>query len=130
MAICRNATVGLQSVMPSWYDLRMATAMKGMTSMEPRKITGTYLRNLLNEGRIVCLTFIKSDGSERDIRCTTNPSLIDKDRRVKGLRKSADHLIPVFDLEKKEWRSIDEETDIELFSSELPTLFDTIGVKE
>jgi hypothetical protein len=116
--------------MQSWYDLRMATAMKGMTSMEPRKITGTYLRNLLNEGRIVCLTFIKSDGSERDIRCTTNPSLIDKDRRVKGLRKSADHLIPVFDLEKKEWRSIDEETDIELFSSEFPTLFDTIGVKE
>ncbi len=98
--------------------------------MEPRKITGTYLRKLLEEGRILCLTFVKSDGSERDIRCTTNPSLIDKEKRAKGARKPAEHLIPVFDLEKKEWRSIDEETDIELFESQFPTLFDTIGVKE
>jgi len=98
--------------------------------MEPRKITGTYLRKLLQEGRILCLTFIKADGSERDICCTTNPSLIDKEKRAKGTRKAAEHLIPVFDLEKKEWRSIDEETDIQLIESQFPTLFDSIGVKE
>ena len=98
--------------------------------MNPRKITGNYLRNLLQEGRVLCLTFVKADGTERDICCTTNPSLIDKEKRAKGVRTPAEHLVPVFDLMKKEWRSIDEDTDIELIESKFPNVLDTLGVKE
>ena len=57
----------------------------------------------------VTLTFTKKDGSERIMKCTTNPTYIMfKDPSIlesKSGRKVNDDVMPVFDLEAGGWRS-------------------------
>jgi len=57
----------------------------------------------------VTVTFTKKDGSERVMRCTTNPTYIMfKDHSTiesKRERKVNDDAMPVFDLDADAWRS-------------------------
>ena len=54
----------------------------------------------------VCITFTKTDGTEREMRCTLAPTLIPEDKTPKETgRKTSDEVQRVFDLEKGEWRS-------------------------
>ena len=57
----------------------------------------------------VTLTFTKKDGSERVMKCTTNPTYIMfKDPSIlesKSDRKVNEDVMPVFDLEAGGWRS-------------------------
>lgn len=65
---------------------------------------------LSTSGLIV--TFLKKDGSERVMRCTTNLDMIPAEKHPKGdkpISESAEKKVEtakrVFDLEKQEWRS-------------------------
>ena len=79
-------------------------------------ITHKYLRSLLSEGKIVTFTFTKKDGTDRTIRATTNISLIPKDKKPKFVKTAPVEQICVFDLEKEEWRSHNEDSKILLES--------------
>ena len=79
--------------------------------MNENKLTFTtkkekdWLRTLLKE-RIVGITFIKKDGSERLMQCTLLESKIPSEFAPKGSEKSkSDEVLPVFDVENEGWRS-------------------------
>lgn len=79
--------------------------------MNENKLTFTtkkekdWLRTLLKE-RIVGITFIKKDGSERLMKCTLLESKIPSEFAPKGSEKSkSDEVLPVFDVENEGWRS-------------------------
>ena len=64
-----------------------------------------WLRTLLKE-RIVGITFIKKDGSERLMKCTLLESKIPSEFAPKGSEKTkSDEVLPVFDVENEGWRS-------------------------
>lgn len=66
-----------------------------------------YLRKTLVENTSVKVTFIKQDGTERVMNCTLNEAILPK-REVKENttpRKQSTTSLPVYDLDKKEWRS-------------------------
>ena len=69
------------------------------------------LRKLLREGKDVFVKFVKSDGSEREMVCTTNPDHIPTSSLPKtagtpiSKKKIDPNLFTVFDIEKGEWRS-------------------------
>lgn len=75
-----------------------------------------WIKSLLQKGPIT-VTFIKADGTQRDMKCTLDWSLIPTDKQpgqstVDGIvkeskqRKEPDvHTLRVFDIEKLEWRS-------------------------
>jgi hypothetical protein len=72
------------------------------------------LREVLQDG-IVNVTFTKVDGSQRDMRCTLNESLIPQTTSTepKTERKVNDTVQRVFDLDKNEWRSFRKDSVIE-----------------
>lgn len=74
-----------------------------------------WVRSLL-QAQSVTVTFVKADGSVRDMTCTLNWDLIPTDKQPKApvdgivresrQRKQPDeHSLRVFDIEKQEWRS-------------------------
>ncbi len=77
-----------------------------------------WVRSLLQKGPIT-VTFTKSDGSVRDMKCTLDWAQIPEDKQPKSNASSVDgvvreskqrkepdeHSLRVFDLEKQEWRS-------------------------
>jgi hypothetical protein len=67
-----------------------------------------WLKVLLKTDKVT-VTFTKKDGSDRVMRCTTNPTYIMfKDPatlEAKKERKANEDVIPVFDLEADAWRS-------------------------
>lgn len=75
-----------------------------------------WVRSLLQNSSVT-VTFVKADGTLRDMKCTLNWDMIPvdkqpKDTPVDGIvkesrqRKEPDpHSIRVFDIEKQEWRS-------------------------
>ena len=87
-------------------------------------ITHKYLRSLLSEGKIVTFTFTKKDGTDRSIRATTNISLIPKDKKPKFVKTAPVDQICVFDLEKGEWRSLNEDSKILLENVRTPNTKD------
>lgn len=81
-----------------------------------KAIMRDWVRSLLQKTPII-VSFVKADGSVRDMRCTLNWDLIPTDKHpgqppVDGIvresrqRKEPDeHSLRVFDLDKQEWRS-------------------------
>lgn len=81
-----------------------------------RTIMRDWVRSLLQR-QPVTVTFIKADGSERAMRCTTNWDHIPESEKIKPIteamidsakkpRKEPDPAVfRVFDLDKSEWRS-------------------------
>ena len=58
----------------------------------------------------VTVTFIKKDGTERIMECTTSPSLvpaveIKESSEPRKEKKKNDDVMPVYDLESKAWKS-------------------------
>jgi len=65
----------------------------------------TYLRELLKENEIL-VTFQKSDGTDREMLCTLMEDKIPEEKKSKNTGKKINNeVLPVFDLEKNEWRS-------------------------
>ena len=67
----------------------------------------TWVKGLLHDSHLkdLRITFIKSDGTQRAIRCTLVESLIPKDKKPKAPGSSSTDVQRVFDLDKGEWRS-------------------------
>lgn len=64
-----------------------------------------WLTNTL-KNEVITVSFIKKDGTERNMQCTLNENKIPKESHPKGVSRSkSTDSISVFDLEKKEWRS-------------------------
>ena len=71
-----------------------------------------WVRSLLQKGPIT-VTFVKADGTVRDMKCTLDWQHIPADKQPKLVsvqeakqRKEPDvHSLRVFDIEKQEWRS-------------------------
>lgn len=67
-----------------------------------------WLRSNLKSG-LVTVTFIKKDGTERVMKCTTNPTYVMfKDPTIlesKKERKINEDVMPVFDTEAGHWKS-------------------------
>jgi len=67
-----------------------------------------WLKGHLNVGPVT-LTFVKKDGTDRVMKCTTNPTyILFKDPKVlesKGDKKINNDVMPVYDMEADAWRS-------------------------
>lgn len=64
-----------------------------------------WLRSMLRE-TAVTVTFTKSDGTERVMRCTLQPEYLPKQSLTESKqRKSSETSIPVWDLDVGGWRS-------------------------
>lgn len=64
------------------------------------------VKELLDSGKGLRITFEKSDGSTRQMFCTTATTLIPEEKAPKGTGTfSSDETQRVFDLDKQEWRS-------------------------
>lgn len=75
-----------------------------------------WVRSLL-QAQSVTVTFVKADGSVREMTCTLNWDLIPTDKQPKDIpvenllkeskkrREPDPHTLRVFDVEKQEWRS-------------------------
>lgn len=68
----------------------------------------TWLKGLLHDENLqdLCITFTKSDGTEREMHATLAESKIPADKKPKGAGRAASQdAQPVFDLDIGEWRS-------------------------
>ena len=63
-----------------------------------------WLRGLLRTNT-VHLTFEKKDGTIREMKCTLSENELPKQEQGKEARKPNDSSMPVFDLDKNEWRA-------------------------
>lgn len=68
----------------------------------------SQVKELLHDSTVqnLCITFTKTDGTERQMLCTLAEQLIPSDKMPKGTGGSyTDVTQRVFDLSKSEWRS-------------------------
>jgi hypothetical protein len=66
-----------------------------------------WIKGLLNDG-VVEVTFTKSDGTERVMKCTLKDEVISEHwfpKETESQRKYSEDALPVFDVESKGWRS-------------------------
>ena len=72
------------------------------------KLFKKWLRGVLRSSEVT-VTFTKKDGTERIMKCTTNPTYVMfKDPTIlesKKDRKINEDVMPVYDLESKHWKS-------------------------
>ena len=106
-----------------WDKQEMVRLLKGAPGTQYQEADDTnktiirdWVRSLL-QTQTITVTFVKADGSVRDMQCTLNWDLIPTDKHpgqppVDGIvresrqRKEPDpHSLRVFDTEKQEWRS-------------------------
>lgn len=80
-----------------------------------KAIIRDWVKSLLQKGAVT-VTFIKADGTDREMLCTLNPEQLPEPNvpvgSVEGIVKESkqrkqpdEHSLRVFDLDKKEWRS-------------------------
>lgn len=106
-----------------WSKAETIRLLKGVPGTQYQEADDTgktlirdWIRSLLQQGTIT-VTFVKADGTVRDMKCTLNWATIPEDKHpgqppVDGIvkegkqRKEPDvHSLRVFDLDKLEWRS-------------------------
>jgi hypothetical protein len=80
---------------PTWYS---------EADEKEQKLFRDWLRGLLRTNT-VHLTFRKKDDTIREMTCTLMESKLPQKEQGKESRKENDTSIPVFDLEKNEWRA-------------------------
>jgi len=80
-----------------------------MTTLSEKdvKIFKRWLKSHLAYGETT-VVFTKKDGTERVMKCTTNPELVPTVELVEGVeskpaRKVNEEVMPVYDLEAKAW---------------------------
>ena len=90
--------------------------IKMTLSEQDLKLFKKWLRSHLNYGPVT-VTFVKKDGSERVMECTTNTSLVPQVLHEtntnnpvdfpapKKERKINEDIMPVYDLESQAWKS-------------------------
>jgi hypothetical protein len=103
----------------TWHQHETVRLLKGAPGTQyqegsdtDRHIIRDWVRNLLHSTEAV-VTFVKSDGTVRDMRCTLNWNSIPADHQPKQLdltetkqRKApSEESLRVFDLDINEWRS-------------------------
>lgn len=78
-------------------------------------LEASFVDRLLKENNAVLVTFIKKNGEERKMLCTTNLGLVPPASHPKGVGNPNPETKPVWDLQKQAWRSFryDSVTDIE-----------------
>lgn len=66
-----------------------------------------YLRGVLQESPEVTVVFTKTDGTERTMKCTLDPSILPKQEIKEGAtpKKQNDSVLAVYDIEVQGWRS-------------------------
>ena len=83
------------------------SAIKSMSEAD-LKLFKTWLKSHLSAGPVI-VTFTKKDGSERVMKCTTDPTyILFKDPAVlesRNERTVSEDIMPVYDLESNGWRS-------------------------
>lgn len=63
------------------------------------------LKTALRAGPVV-ITFTKSDGTERTMRCTLQEGVVvPHEKKTERVKEVAENVVPVWDLEKGAWRS-------------------------
>lgn len=67
-------------------------------------ITREGIRNLLRQS-VVTITFTKTDGTVRDMKCTLSEQFLPAQEVSESKRKSSSEACPVWDMEKQAWRS-------------------------
>jgi hypothetical protein len=63
-----------------------------------------WIKNLLATNT-VDLTFLKKDGTVRNMKCTLKESVLPQFKKTEGKRKEKEEVLTVFDLQIKEWRA-------------------------
>lgn len=64
-----------------------------------------WLQGLLKDGPAV-ITFVKSNGEERKMRCTLAEDVVPQyEKKTEKVKTKNDDVLPVWDLDKQEWRS-------------------------
>jgi hypothetical protein len=108
-----------------WQKQEVVRLLKGVPGTQyqeaddtGKKVMRDWVRSLLQQQPIT-VTFVKADGTVRDMQCTLNYDFIPTDKLPKGdvpvehlltenkkPRKEPDpHSLRVFDVDKQEWRS-------------------------
>lgn len=107
-----------------WQKNEMVRLLKGAPGTYYQEADDTnkmimrdWVRNLL-QLQTITVSFVKADGTVRDMRCTLNWEFIPTDKQPKGdvpvedllkeskkRREPDPHTLRVFDVEKQEWRS-------------------------
>jgi hypothetical protein len=65
-----------------------------------------WMESLLKEEYPITVTFVKSDGTDRTMRCTKHLGSIPEEKHPSGNKQIKEGTaIRVFDLDKQEWRS-------------------------
>lgn len=78
-----------------------------MTEEEKKTTMREGLKRLLQENVLV-VSFIKADGTKREMRCTLDPNLLPElpeSKTEKPKRAVSREVLPVYDLDKQGWRS-------------------------
>ena len=79
-----------------------------------RPYTRDVIKDFIHANTVAWVTFTKVDGTERKMKCTLNQSLIEwrgaapNGKKVETVKKERPvnlNSLPVFDLQKDEWRS-------------------------
>jgi hypothetical protein len=68
----------------------------------------TWLKGALHNGKPVCVTFTKKDGTDREMQCTLSESLIPADKQPVAKEtnsQTSGSAVRVFDTTIQEWRS-------------------------
>jgi len=76
--------------------------------MSEPTFTKEYIQELLHDTNLkdLYITFTKTDGTERNMRCTLLTNKIPTDKTPKGTGSTSSETAQrVFDLDKQEWRS-------------------------
>jgi hypothetical protein len=112
----------LQMDMETWEKQEVVRLLKGAPGTQYQEaddvnkaIIRDWIKSLLQKSSIT-VTFVKADGTDREMLCTLNWDRIPPDavkapvdgivKESKKPRKEPDpHSLRVFDLEKQEWRS-------------------------
>lgn len=112
----------LDDTVATWNQSEVVRLLKGAPGTQyqeaddaNKSIIRDWVRSLLQKGAVT-VTFIKADGTEREMLCTLDtaqipeapakPMPVDGIVRESRQRKEPDpHSIRVFDLDKQEWRS-------------------------
>lgn len=74
-------------------------------------LTPNELRRKLSRG-VVQFAFKKLDGTLRNAVGTTNLSAIPQENHPRGVRQSSPKVVVFFDIEKREWRSVNHNQEI------------------
>ena len=63
------------------------------------------LKEDLESGKVVTVTFEKADGTERVMKCVSGPEICGESYEYKGAKPKSDDTLSVWDIEKEAWRS-------------------------